>query len=42
MIILYYNYITTQQTEKIEQYLEKKLKEKFSWFDMTEFLMMLK
>ncbi|ORX58541.1 ADP-ribosylation factor-like protein 2-binding protein-like protein [Piromyces finnis] len=38
---LIYTEIFNDYTEKIEQYLEKKLKEKFSWFDMTEFLMML-
>ncbi|ORX79061.1 MGC84796 protein-like protein [Anaeromyces robustus] len=38
---LVYTEIFNNYTEKIEKYLEKKLKEKFSWFDMTEFLVML-
>ncbi|KAL6622247.1 ADP-ribosylation factor-like protein 2-binding protein-like protein [Neocallimastix sp. 'constans'] len=39
---LIYTDIFNSYTEKIEKYLDTKLKQKFSWFDMTEFLTMLK
>ncbi|KAG4106763.1 ADP-ribosylation factor-like 2 binding protein [Neocallimastix lanati (nom. inval.)] len=38
---LIYTEIFDNYTEKIENYLDTKLKQQFSWFDMSEFLIML-